>query len=99
MRHGCSREREFTRLANYRGNHDNRTFLPAVDCHPQLIAHAAGVTSALTVYCAAIYFFARLAQALIHISGFGQFMARTVAFTVGWIAFITFAVVLLVRVS
>lgn len=62
-----------------------------------LIAQAAGVSSPLTASCSAIYFYARLAHAVIHISGFGLFMARTVAFTVAWIAFITFAVVLLPR--
>ena len=84
-------------------NRANRAHLNAVEnfgpfAAVVLIAHAAGVSNALTVNCAAIYFFARLAQALIHIGGFGQFMARTVAFTVAWIAFITFAVILLQRV-
>jgi len=60
-----------------------------------LIAHAAAVSSTVTVSCAAIYFFARLAHAAVHISGFGLFFARTVIFTVAWVAFITFAVVLL----
>ena len=62
-----------------------------------LIAQAMGVSSVVTQSCAAVYFYARLAHAVIHISGFGQFMARTVAFMVGWVAFITFAVVLLLR--
>ncbi len=52
-----------------------------------LIAQATGLHNALTVNCAAIYFFARLAHALVHITGFGQFKARA--------AFITFAVALL----
>ena len=62
-----------------------------------LIAHAIGVSSAVTVACAAIYFYARLAHAVIHVSGFGLLMARTVAFTVGWVAFITYAVHVLLR--
>ena len=61
------------------------------------MAQATGVSSALTENCAAVYFYARVAHAVIHISGFGLFMARTVAFTVAWIAFITFALVLLQR--
>ena len=60
-----------------------------------LVAHAIGVSGAITESCAAVYFYARVAHAVIHISGFGRFMARTVAFTVAWIAFITFAVVVL----
>ena len=37
----------------------------------------------------------RVAHAVIHISGFGRFRARTVLFSVAWIAFIVFAVVVL----
>jgi len=62
-----------------------------------LIAQAVGVSSGVTEVCAAVYFYARLAHAVIHISGFGLFMTRTVLFTVAWLAFITFAVVLLLR--
>jgi uncharacterized MAPEG superfamily protein len=62
-----------------------------------LIAHAVGVSTPLTEVCAAVYFYARLAHAVIHISGFGQMKARTVIFTVAWIAFITYAVALLLR--
>ena len=62
-----------------------------------LIADAIGMSSPITEGCAAVYFFARVTHAVIHISGFGQFKARTVAFTVAWIAFITFAVVVLRR--
>ena len=60
-----------------------------------LIAHAMGFSSALTAACAAIYFYARLAHAVIHLSGIGLLMARTLAFTVGWVAFIVYAVALL----
>jgi uncharacterized membrane protein YecN with MAPEG domain len=62
-----------------------------------LIANALGVSTALTASCAAVYFFARLAHAVIHISGVGFLMARTVAFTIAWIAFIVYAVALLQR--
>jgi len=64
-----------------------------------LIAQAMGVSSVVTAKCAAIYFYARLAHAVIHVSCFGLFMARTLAFTVAWLAFITFAVVLLLRAT
>ena len=81
-------------------NRANRAHLNAVESFAPfaavvLIAQATGVSSALTETCAAVYFYARLAHALIHISGFGQFKARTVAFTVAWLAFMTFAVALL----
>lgn len=81
-------------------NRANRAHLNAVEnlapfAVVVLIAHAVGVSSTLTQSCAAIYFYARLAHAAIHISGVGLFMARTLAFTVAWAAFITFAVVLL----
>jgi uncharacterized membrane protein YecN with MAPEG domain len=62
-----------------------------------LIAQAIGLSTPTTQACAAVYFYARLAHALIHISGFGLLMARTVAFTVGWAAFMVYAVALLQR--
>ena len=62
-----------------------------------LIAHATGLHSATTEACAAVYFFARLAHAAIHIGGFGRFRARTVLFTVAWAAFMVDAVVLLLQ--
>jgi uncharacterized MAPEG superfamily protein len=85
-------------------NRANRAHLNAVENFAPfaavvLIAHATGVSGAVTVSCAAIYFFARVAQAVIHISGFGRLMARTVAFVVAWVAFITFAVVVLLRAT
>ncbi len=60
-----------------------------------LIANAVGVSTSLTVISAAVYFYARAAHAVVHISGFSLFFARTVLFTVAWIAFVTFAIELL----
>ena len=57
-----------------------------------LIADAAGISTAVTANAAAVYFYARLAHAVVHITGFSQFRARTVLFTVAWLAFMTFAV-------
>ncbi|MGZ8261080.1 MAG: MAPEG family protein [Caldimonas sp.] len=62
-----------------------------------LIAHVAGISTPVTVACAAVYFYARLAHAIVHISGTGMLKARTLLFTIGWIAFITYAVVVLGR--
>lgn len=81
-------------------NRANRAHLNAVEniasfATVVLIAHAVGVSTPVTAMSAAVFFYARLAHALFHISGFGLFMARTVAFTVAWIAFMTFAVELL----
>jgi uncharacterized MAPEG superfamily protein len=83
-------------------NRANRAHLNAVEniapfAAVVLIANAMGVSSAVTVNCAAIYFYARVAHAVIQISGFGLLMARTVAFTVAWIAFMVYALVLLQR--
>ncbi len=66
------------------------TFAPVV-----LIAHVVGVSTSITEISAAVYFYARAAHAVIHITGFSLFMARTVLFTVAWVAFITFAIELL----
>jgi uncharacterized MAPEG superfamily protein len=57
-----------------------------------LVAQASGVSTAVTATCAAVYFYARVVHAVVHISGFGLFKARTVLFTVAWVAFIVFAV-------
>lgn len=60
-----------------------------------LIGHAAGISTSVTANCAAVYFYARFAHALVHITGFSLFRTRTVLFTVAWLAFMTFAVELL----
>jgi uncharacterized MAPEG superfamily protein len=62
-----------------------------------LAGQAMNVHTGLTAVCAAAYFWARLAHAGVHISGFGQFKARTVLFTVAWIAFLVYAIALLTR--
>src|SRR5450755_1809601 len=67
-------------------NRANRAHLNAVEniapfVAVVLIANAIGVSTATTQACAAVYFYARLVHAVVHISGFGLLMARTVAFT------------------
>ena len=81
-------------------NRANRAHINAVENFAPfaavvLIAHAAGISTGTTAACAAIYFYARLAHALVHISGFGLFKARTVLFTIAWIAFLVYAIVVL----
>jgi uncharacterized MAPEG superfamily protein len=81
-------------------NRANRAHMNAVEnlapfATVVLIAHAVGVSTSITEISAAVYFYARAAHAAIHISGFGLFMARTVIFTVAWVAFVTFAIELL----
>jgi uncharacterized MAPEG superfamily protein len=60
-----------------------------------LAAQVMGFSNGITQACAAIYFFARLIHAVVHISGFGQFRLRTVLFMIGWIAFMVYAIALL----
>ena len=83
-------------------NRANRAHLNAVEnlapfAAVVLIAHAVGLSTSTTQACAAVFFYARLAHAVIHISGFGLLMARTLAFTLAWVAFMIYAVVLLQR--
>jgi uncharacterized MAPEG superfamily protein len=54
-------------------------FAPAV-----LVAHALGISTPTTRAAAAIYFFARLTHFLVYTAGIP--VARTLAFTVGWVA-------------
>jgi uncharacterized MAPEG superfamily protein len=55
-----------------------------------VIAHLTGVHDAVTVWCATIFFWARIAHAIIYISGFSQFMARTVVFAIGFFALVVY---------
>ena len=75
----------------------NRAHLNAVEslgpfAAVALVAHAAGVSTPVTTTAAAVFFGARVAHAVVHISGFSLLMARTLIFTVGWGAFMAFAV-------
>jgi uncharacterized MAPEG superfamily protein len=83
-------------------NRANRAHLNAVEnlapfAAVVLVAHAIGLSTSVTQAAAAVYFYARAVHAAVHITGFSLFMARTMAFTVGWIAFMTFTVVVLVK--
>jgi len=84
-------------------NRANRAHMNAVEnlasfATVVLIANSVGVSTPVTETCAAVFFYARAAHAVLHISGFSHFMARTVAFTVAWVAFVIFAVELLRQV-
>ncbi len=64
-------------------NRANRAHLNAVESFAPfaavtLVAHVLGVSTALTAGAAAVFFFARLAHAVVHIAGFPRLMARTV---------------------
>ncbi len=81
-------------------NRANRAHLNAVESFAPfaalvLVAQATGLSNGVTAACAAVFFYARLAHAVIHLSGFGLLLARTIVFTVAWLAFMTYAVVLL----
>ncbi len=81
-------------------NRANRAHVNAVETFAPfaavvLIAHAVGVSNAITLNAAAVYFYARTAHAVLHISGVSLLMARTVVFTTAWLAFMAFALQLL----
>jgi len=85
-------------------NRANRAHLNAVESFATfaavvLIGHAVGVSDSVTQISAAIFFWARLAHAIVHLTGFSKLRARTVIFTVAWGAFITFAIEVLRRAS
>ena len=56
-----------------------------------LVAHLAEVSTALTVLGAAVFFWARVVHAIIMISGFARFSARTLTFTVAFLAILVIA--------
>jgi uncharacterized MAPEG superfamily protein len=82
-------------------NRANRAHINAVEnlapfAAVVLVAKACSVSTTITVYAAATYFFARLAHAIVHVTGsLGAVRGRTLLFTVGWAAFVAFAVELL----
>jgi uncharacterized MAPEG superfamily protein len=85
-------------------NRANRAHMNAVEniasfAAVVLSARAVGVSRSVTALPAAVFCYARVAHAVLQISGFSLFMACTVAFTVAWIAFMTFAVELLRNVT
>jgi uncharacterized MAPEG superfamily protein len=57
-----------------------------------LVGHAIGVSDSVTAGSAAVFFWSRVAHAVVHISGFSRLRARTVIFTAAWGAFMVFAI-------
>jgi uncharacterized MAPEG superfamily protein len=77
-------------------NRANRAHINAVESLTPfaavvLVGHATAVSGSASALAAAVFFFARLAHAVLHIGGFSRFWARTVVFTVGWTAFMVLA--------
>jgi uncharacterized MAPEG superfamily protein len=56
-----------------------------------IVAHLTGVSTAATAIAAAVFFWARIVHAVIMISGFAKFSARTLSFTVAWLAIMVIA--------
>jgi uncharacterized MAPEG superfamily protein len=56
-----------------------------------LVAHLAGVSTSATALAAAVFFWARIVHAVIMLSGFSKFMARTFSFTVAWLGLLVIA--------
>jgi uncharacterized MAPEG superfamily protein len=56
-----------------------------------VIAHLVDVHNAVTVWCVIVFFWARIAHAIIYIAGFPRLMARTVVFTIAFLALVVYA--------
>ena len=56
-----------------------------------LMAHSLGVTSGTMALAAAAFFWARVAHFIVFIAGIRVLMARTVIFTIAWLAILVFA--------
>ena len=56
-----------------------------------VVAHLLQVSTALTAGAAAVFFWARILHALLMLTGFKQFRARTVIFTIAFIALLVIA--------
>ncbi len=85
-------------------NRANRAHMNAVESFAPfaavvLVGRAAGVSTAVTVWAATLFFWARLVHAVVHILGASMLMVRTLVFTVAWGAFVAFAVEVLRRAA
>jgi uncharacterized MAPEG superfamily protein len=60
-----------------------------------LLAHSLGVTTTVTVWATAAFFWLRLAHAIGMITGITQFPLRPVIFTAGWLCVMAIGVALL----
>ncbi len=56
-----------------------------------IVAHLAGISNTTTAFAAAVYFWSRLAHAIVFLSGFSRFMARTVIFTISFFSLMLLA--------
>jgi uncharacterized MAPEG superfamily protein len=56
-----------------------------------LVAHAAGISTTATAAAAAVFFWARIVHALIMLTGFAQFSARTLTFTLAFFSLMVIA--------
>lgn len=56
-----------------------------------VVAHLAGVSTSATALAAAIYFWARIAHAVVMIAGIGVIMLRTLIFVAAWLCLIVIA--------
>ena len=56
-----------------------------------IVGHLVGVHTAVTAWCAIVFFWARIVHAIVYLSGFGRVMARTVVFTIAFLALLVYA--------
>ncbi len=56
-----------------------------------VVAHLSGISNSATQMAALVFFWARIAHALVMLIGFKHFMARTLIFTVSFFALLVFA--------
>ena len=56
-----------------------------------VVAHLAGIHNAATAWCVVAFFWIRVLHAVVHLSGFGRFMARTVLFTLAFLTLVVYA--------
>lgn len=56
-----------------------------------VVAHLAGIANPMTAWCAAAFFWLRLAHAVVMISGLALLRLRTVIFTLAWATLMVFA--------
>ena len=103
MVNGLLTQKEYAELRSASNTSDNFFLRRADRAHVNLVeqfggfaglvivAHLTGVSTEITAGASAFFFWARIAHAVVMLTGFKSLMARTIIFTAAWVALMLIA--------
>ncbi|MBT3212558.1 MAG: MAPEG family protein [Alphaproteobacteria bacterium] len=103
MVNGLLTQKEYAELRSASNTSDNFFLRRADRAHVNLVeqfggfaglvivAHLTGVSTEITAGASAFFFWARIAHAVVMLTGFKYLMARTIIFTAAWVALMLIA--------